>query len=190
MQYPFIETVTGFLFVSAFYLVKPAGGIGQYVSFLYAISLFTALLAIFMIDLKTRIIPDEILIFMFTVTLGYYLYSCFFARMPFEILLQRLLSGIGFFLFFLFLTVITKGKGMGLGDVKFAFLMGFVLGYPNLLVAFYSSFLTGSAVSLILILINRKTMKDTIPFGPFLAFATLVSFVFGNSLLGYVFTFL
>jgi prepilin signal peptidase PulO-like enzyme (type II secretory pathway) len=71
---------------------------------------------------------------------------------------------------------------MGLGDVKFAFLMGLILGFPSIIIAFYLSFLTGAAFSLILVIVGKKKMKATIPFGPFLVTATVVSLFYGQSL--------
>ena len=50
------------------------------------------------------------------------------------------------------------------------------------MVAFYLSFLTGAVVSLILIMVGRKKMKSTIAFGPFLVLATVISYLYGDSL--------
>jgi leader peptidase (prepilin peptidase)/N-methyltransferase len=70
-----------------------------------------------------------------------------------------------------------------MGDVKYSFFMGFFLGFPKALVSFYLAFLTGSAVSVILIITGRKKMKSTVAFGPFLAFATAVSYLYGDLIL-------
>ena len=48
-----------------------------------------------------------------------------------------LLAGLGAMGFILFLYLITRGKGMGFGDVKLALFMGLWLGYPNIILAFY-----------------------------------------------------
>lgn len=72
---------------------------------------------------------------------------------------------------------------MGLGDVKFAFLIGFLLGWPKTVVAIYTAFLTGAVIGVILILIGKKRFGQTIPFGPFLAMGTGVSLFFGEQIL-------
>jgi prepilin signal peptidase PulO-like enzyme (type II secretory pathway) len=97
-------------------------------------------------------------------------------------LIPHLVAGVALFLFFLLLVLITRGKGMGLGDVKYAFFMGFFLGWPKTLIGFYTAFLTGALVSLILMIGGKKKMKSIIPFGPFLVLATVVSAWWGDGL--------
>lgn len=92
-------------------------------------------------------------------------------------------SGIAGLLFFLILFLGTRGRGMGFGDVKLSFALGLLLGYPGSIVAFYGAFLTGSLISLILISWRKKKFKkDSIPFGPFLVFSSLVALLFGEKI--------
>jgi leader peptidase (prepilin peptidase)/N-methyltransferase len=88
--------------------------------------------------------------------------------------------------FFLFLVLISQGKWMGLGDVKLAFLMGLVLGWPNILVALFLAFISGAIIGLGLIATKKKTMKSQIPFGPFLVGATILVLLYGNYLTTYL----
>ena len=136
----------------------------------------SGLLVIFVADLKYHIIPDEILIAQIVAALGY---QVFFLR---NLLLQNILTGLVFMGLFLLLVIITRGKGMGLGDVKMAFVMGFILGFPKVIVAFYLSFLTGALVSLILVLGKSKYLKSTIAFGPFLCMAMFATMFYGDYL--------
>jgi len=78
------------------------------------------------------------------------------------------------------LILLTKGRGMGFGDVKLAFLMGLILGFPKIIPALYFAFLTGALVSVILILAKKKKFGQTIPFGPFLVGGTIFSLFYGN----------
>lgn len=179
LQYPFIELITGILFVFTYiYLFNYPLLTTNYqlLQFFYYLIIICGLLSIFFIDLKKRIIPDRILVFLGTSSL-LFLYFCDRSN-----LINHLFAGTIFFLFFLFLVIITRGKGMGLGDVKFAFIIGLTLGFPYVIVAFYLSFLTGAAISLILVLRGKKTMKSTIPFGPFLAVSTVLTLFYGNEL--------
>lgn len=86
-------------------------------------------------------------------------------------------------LFFYLLILITKGKGMGIGDVKLAFLIGIVVGWPKVLVALFTSFVLGALVAVFLILLRKRTMKQVIPFGPFLLIGAGASFIAGDALL-------
>jgi prepilin signal peptidase PulO-like enzyme (type II secretory pathway) len=148
----------------------------MYLQFLYYLLIVSGLIVIFFADLKYRIIPDQVLVVLLIVSFVYQMMVA-----PND-LINHLLSGLGMFTLFLFLVFITRGRGMGLGDVKFSFIMGLILGFPKIIPSFYLSFLTGALVSLILLLIGRKTVKSTIPFGPFLSMATIVSLLYGDNL--------
>ena len=94
------------------------------------------------------------------------------------------LKVLAVFALFLSLFLITKGKGLGFGDVVYAFMMGLVLGYPNIIVGLYVAFLTGAIVSLILVWTGKKKMRgDSIPFGPFLAAGTIIGLFYGEFLI-------
>jgi len=71
---------------------------------------------------------------------------------------------------------------MGGGDVKLAFLMGLVLGWPTVLVALFSSFILGSIAGIFLIIAGRKKMKSMIPFGPFLVLGTFMALFWGEGI--------
>jgi len=89
-----------------------------------------------------------------------------------------LMAAVGSALFLLILAVIWPG-GMGMGDVKLALLMGGVLGI-FVVVAMFLAFLLGALVGLALIASKRKTRKDAIPFGPYLALGSVVALLYGN----------
>ena len=74
---------------------------------------------------------------------------------------------------------------MGGGDVKLAFLIGLVNGFPMSIAAIILGFITGALFSVILMLAKRKGMKDVIPFGPFLVLGSVLTFAFGQQLLNW-----
>lgn len=192
-QYPVVELLTGTLFVLVFlflpsesikYPFGPSSGQGQVLSIKYLLSLgyylliVSSLVAIFFIDFKHGIIPDRIIYPTVTISFSYLILSTKY------LILNHFLSALGAFLFFFLLVFITKGKGMGMGDVKLAFLMGLFLGFPKIVIALYVAFLTGAAISLILVLWGKKKFfGGTIPFGPFLVFGAFVAFFAGGELL-------
>lgn len=79
---------------------------------------------------------------------------------------------------FLFVLALIWPGGMGMGDVKLALLMGGVLA-AGVLVGFFLAFFLGAAVGLTLILTKRKTRKDVIPFGPYLALGSVLAMLYG-----------
>lgn len=166
--YPGSELLTGSLFVITYVTI----GTTSFPTLLFSIFIVSCLIVIFFADLQSGIIPDKIV------------YPAIVVIALFQLITQFLLfplymySAIGAGGFFLLLFLLTKGKGMGFGDVKFAVLMGLVLGFPGIVYSLYIAFLTGATLSLILILWKQKTLKSTIPFGPFLVFATLIVLLF------------
>ena len=166
-RYPLIELLAGALFYLSYL---------SHLSFLSYL-LICGLVVIFFIDLEHQIIPDEIVIPLSVLFLGYRLLT------NIQYLISNfLITGIVSFLFLYLIHLLTKGKGMGLGDVKLAFLMGLVLGFPKIVVAFYLAFLTGAFVGVILILLSRAKLKQKIAFGPFLVFGTIFSLLWGEKI--------
>lgn len=176
-QYPLVELITAVLFVGIWEIgeMREIWGLGYY---LFIIS---SLIAILFIDLRHKIIPDiivfpAILVSIFSVSI----FSTIFNVQP--SIFNSFLSAFGSSAFFLALFLITRGRGMGFGDVKLAFLMGLFLGFPKIVVALYVAFLTGAFVSLILIVRRKVGLKSAIPFGPFLVIGTLVALFWGESI--------
>ncbi|MBI2430419.1 MAG: prepilin peptidase [Candidatus Levybacteria bacterium] len=166
--YPLVEITTGLLFVLSFVFFK------QFL-IVYYLFLISSLIVIFFTDLKYGIIPDKIL---FPAIIATVIFNFQFS------IFNYLISAIGSFLFFFCLWAVTRGKGMGFGDVKYVILMGLILGFPHILVGLYIAFLTGAVVSLILVLWGKKKLKgSTIPFGPFLVFGTIVALFWGERLI-------
>jgi leader peptidase (prepilin peptidase) / N-methyltransferase len=77
-------------------------------------------------------------------------------------------------------------RSMGFGDVKLAFVLGLALGWlgwGELVLGLFCGFLAGALVGLALIALRRRGRKDHLPFGPFLAFGTLVALLWGDVIL-------
>ena len=151
----------------------------------YYLFIVSSLIVIFFADLKYGIIPDKIVFGAVGIT---FLFLITNHQSP---ITYHLFSAIGTFFFFVLIFLATRGRGMGFGDVKFAFLIGLVLSFPKVIVGLYIAFLTGAFVSVILILAGKKKFRgSTVPFGPFLAIGTLTALFWGNILLKTVLRFL
>lgn len=97
--------------------------------------------------------------------------------------LGNLWVGLIAFLILLTLFVITKGRGIGFGDVKLIFPLGLLLGWPGIFVMFYTASILGGLYALILLLLHRKKFGDTIALGPFLIIGTVIALCVKPSLL-------
>lgn len=169
VQYTLVELSTGICFVilSFFFPLD--------ILFVFRLVLYSALIAIFITDLRFRIIPEEFVIVIMIITV-------IIRSLGGTLGWDAVLSGLSLFVIFLILYLLTGGRGMGMGDVKLALPMGFYLGYPKVIAGFYAAFLTGAFVSLILISGGKKKFGQTIAFGPFLVLATIVSDIWGVQL--------
>jgi leader peptidase (prepilin peptidase) / N-methyltransferase len=138
---------------------------------------FCALLVIVTLtDLEQRVIPNVVLLAGAVIGIG------IVAATDPGSFAQRGLAAAGaggFLLFF----ALAYPRGMGMGDVKLAAVMGLFLGravVPALLVAV----LVGAAVGLILLALHgSEARKRAVPFGPFLALGGVVGLWAGNELL-------
>ncbi len=93
-------------------------------------------------------------------------------------LLPALIGGLGAGLAFLALALLGawlfKTEAMGLGDVKLAALLGLLLGRDTVTAVSIGVILAG-AVALTLLLLRLRSMRDSIPYGPFLAAGALAA---------------
>lgn len=85
--------------------------------------------------------------------------------------------------FFLLLILVTRGRGMGGGDLKLGVLIGLYFGYPNAISAIILSFVLGSVAAILLVLSGRKKFGQTIPFGPFLSLGAILTILFAQQIL-------
>lgn len=85
----------------------------------------------------------------------------------------------------LFLIALAYPGGMGMGDVKLAALIGLMVGFPEILVALFLSFVAGGIAAASLMLGGFKGRRDPIPFGPFLAIGGMVSMLYGETILAW-----
>lgn len=142
--------------------------------------LISTLLLIFVIDLKTQIIPDELNGFLAAIGIAGFLLSPSMASG-----LNSIIGAIGGGGFLLLLAIITKGA-IGGGDIKMMFSLGLIFGMGGIFAINLMSFLMAAFVSIILMAAKRKGMKDFIPLGPSIVFASVLQLFFGKFLLALI----
>lgn len=178
IHYPLVELSTGILSVMVYRLTIGSVSNFQFPvsSLIFNLLITYILIAVFLSDLQYRTIPDQIIYPALLIILVFLI-----SQYP-NILISNLLSGVGAAVFFFLLVLLTCFKGMGLGDVKLAGLMGLFLGFPGIITALYLAFLTGATLGVILILLGKKRFKSEVPFGPFLIMATFIAWFWGDKI--------
>jgi leader peptidase (prepilin peptidase)/N-methyltransferase len=180
-QYPIIELTTAILFVVLYLSV----GLNWYTVFLAIISMF--LIVIFVVDLREMIIPDIMVIpalVFWAIVWIISLIPGIDLGMPVDFVnyLYGGLLGAGFIGL---IVLITKNKGMGVGDIKLAGLIGFVLGWPFALIGLLAAFVVGSIVGIIMLINKTKNLKSEIPFAPYLIIGFYIAVFWGTSIINW-----
>ena len=196
-QYPVIEIITGLLFVLVSYHFVFVLSISLLLKWLFLFYILSVFIVVFFYDLKHFIIPDKVIFPAIIVALIYGFISDFILNdyIGFDSILlpsgfdsqffSAIFAAFVGFLFLLSILLLTKGKGMGGGDVKLAFLMGLILGWPLLIVAMFFSFVIGAIYGVLLIMLGRKKMDSMVPFGPFLVIGTILGLFWGSEIINW-----
>lgn len=143
---------------------------------------FVSILAtITLTDLELRIIPNRVLLVGATIGLAIAAVGDP-GSLPERFVAATAAGGL------LFLAALAYPKGMGLGDVKLAAVMGLFLGW-NVAPAILLALLLGSLVGVVLIAREgAAARKRAIPFGPFLAIGGIVGLLAGSSIVDWYLT--
>ena len=170
IRYLLVETTTALLIAACFAVFGLTGDA-------FVAAFFVAcLVVVSAIDVDWKIIPDRIVLPATAIVLVAQI-----ALHP-DATLEWVLSSLAAATF-LFLAVLAYPRGMGMGDVKLALLMGAALG-RSVAVAMMLGMLAALAVGVVLLARHGLTARKTaIPFGPFLALGSAVALFAGEAIL-------
>ena len=166
--YPIIEIITALLLLAGFFKF------GLTFDFLIYTVVAPTLVIITVIDIEHQIIPDVITLPGIFLGLAAGSYTIGYI----DSFSGCLLGGGLFYL----LAVLSNG-GMGGGDIKYIAAAGALVGWQKVLLIIFIGAFLGSFVGLFQIAVQKKSRKSLIPFGPFLAAATLITLFYGNLLI-------
>ncbi|MCL5795364.1 MAG: A24 family peptidase, partial [Patescibacteria group bacterium] len=83
------------------------------------------------------------------------------------------------------IVLLTRSKGMGLGDIYLAIIIGLVSLWPAVLINLFSAFVIGSIVGLCLIAAGKKRLKSAVAFGPYLILGLYITMFWGDKILNW-----
>lgn len=182
LLYPTVELIMGLLFLMfSFQNSVFRGFIDSRLLIQFLLGLVIIIFLVFsaVFDLKYMILPDFSTVILFASALIVQLTR-------WDTIGNCGLVAIGSFGFLGILYLITKGRGMGFGDVKLALFMGLFLGYPKILIAMYTAFVFGALVGVLLMMMKKINKKTMIPFGPFLIFGTMLAWFWGDFIIKFL----
>ena len=76
------------------------------------------------------------------------------------------------------LYVVSGRRWIGFGDVKLAFLVGLLFGYPIAPLVVLAGIWTAAFMGIVLVVLRRATLKTALPLGAFLAGAAILALMF------------
>jgi prepilin signal peptidase PulO-like enzyme (type II secretory pathway) len=211
LQYPIVEALCGVLFLligrkiylESIFLFPGAHETDLILILALYLLIFAGLLLMALIDRVWQIIPDELTVIL--AVLGVFLlalsassfeaygasfvgsYAPLFGFREWGIVVNRIIGSLIAGGFLLALYIVTRGRGIGFGDVKLSFALGLIFGWPDVLLLHLFAFILGSVYGIAAIL-KGKGMKSLLPFGPFLALGALVVFLWGREVLDFYFS--
>lgn len=190
VRYPLVEAATGvsFALVAWASLASPAGAGGGWtaeavlvtIAYLYFAAISVALT---MIDLDTRRLPNDIVLPSYVVAAILLAVSAMLEP-NWSGLLRAAIGGALLYSFY-FLIRLIRPAGMGGGDVKLAGLIGIYLGWlgwGTFAVGAFAAFLLGGVFGLLLIIFRRAGRRTAIPFGPWMLVGAWVGIFAGQAI--------
>lgn len=173
-QYPIVEALTGILsLVVAWrfgYSWETAG----------ALALTWALIALSVIDLRTKLLPD--LITLPFLWLGILINTGGLFTDLHSSVLGAVFGYLSLWSVYHVFRLLTGKEGMGYGDFKLLGMLGAWMGWQMLPLIILLSSLVGAIVGLSLILFRQHDRQIPIPFGPYLATAGWIALLWGEQI--------
>lgn len=174
LRYPFVEFITGFLFLSIYLKF------GLSITSLEYMIFTVGAVSCFFIDLDHYLLPD--LFTLSGIVLGL-LGSLINPERDFLSAMVGFILGGGFLwsIAYLYL-LLRKQEGMGGGDIKLMAWLGALLGWPAVPFIILVSSLVGSIAGLFVSFRNPDGLKAVIPFGPYIIFGAYLYIFFGKEI--------
>lgn len=190
-RYPSVELATAALFVgvawswSSSVAVMPPGAavLAEAIDFAALLFLMAVSVALALIDLDTRRLPNAI-VYPSAGVLGVLLGTATVLSGDVGALVRAAAGAAVLGGSYLVLALAVPG-GMGLGDVKLAVVLGFVLAYLGwgpLAVGAFGAFVVGGTVAIALLLSGRTRWRGGLPFGPSMLTGAWIGIFFGQDL--------
>ena len=172
VQYPLIEGLNGILYVLVFWKY------GLTIETLLYCLLFSALLALSVIDFRTYEIPVGFNIFILILGLIH-------VALDLGHWADYVIGFVSVSVFLLLIYLLTKGRGIGGGGVKLMATCGLLVGYKLVILAFLLGCVLGAVIHLIRMRVSKA--GRVLAMGPYLSLGIGIAVIFGNQLIQWYF---
>jgi leader peptidase (prepilin peptidase)/N-methyltransferase len=176
LQYPLVELFTGIVVATTAYYY------GAQLNAIYALIFTVVLIALAGIDVKEKLLPDQITLPLLWVGLIANL-NGFFVPLS-EAVIGAIAGYLVLWSVYWVFKLITGKEGMGYGDFKLLAALGAWLGWQMLPLIILVSSAVGAIIGILMIVVGGKDRNLQIPFGPFLAAAGWIALIWGDKIMG------
>lgn len=178
-RYPLVESLGAVIAVASWKAFGPSA------AFLIVVPYGWALTVLFFTDLDLQVLPDAVTLPGAAVGLAVAWINPFLSEAPGPLRVGKAALGAaaGAGLLWSIGWIWTRLRGveaMGLGDVKLMGMVGALSGLEGVFFTLLAGSVAGAAVGLALIPLRGRSLRDTLPFGCFLAPSALVALVFAR----------
>ena len=180
IQYPLVELLTMLLFVASVWRF----GFGWQGFGAILLSCFLVCLA--GIDLRTRLLPDQLTLPLLWLGLVASVENLYMG--PKAALLGAMAGYLSLWSVYWLFKQLTGKEGMGHGDFKLLAALGAWVGLVGILPTILISSLVGAVLGSIWLAMKGRDRATPIPFGPYLAIAGWITFFWGDALVDGYFT--
>lgn len=176
-QYPIVELLTGFLFLLAFYL--NLNNDFFIINLFFSFFLISLMIIIFIFDLRWFLIPVQVLIFS---SIVFFFINLYLGFSVWQILLSTFIGAS----FFGIQYVLTRGKGLGEGDIWLGAFLGLVFpSLANLTLLLFLTYIIGGFFAAILMIFGFKKIGSKIPLGIFLSLSAVITLFWSNEIISW-----
>ncbi len=177
IRYPLVELLTGLLFLAV------AWHFGAGLQTLFGLGFTALLVGMAFIDADTQLLPDNLTLPLLWLGLLASLFGRGVFVSPEQAIVGAIIGYLSLWSVYWLFKLITHKEGMGYGDFKLLAALGAWLGAAPLLVVIILSAIAG----LIFALISRLKKGQPMPFGPYLACAGWITFLYGTDILAWMY---
>lgn len=167
-QYPIVEAVNGIMWLLTGILFR-----GDWLTVALYCVLFSMLMVLSVIDWRTFTIPNGINLVI--LILGIIRLVTDLGNWPLYLIGLISVSGV-----FLLLHILTRGQGLGMGDVKLVGAAGLLLGWPKMILAVLVGSISGAVIHSVRM---KRGADHKLAFGPYLAAGIWLSALVGGPLI-------